>query len=180
VKSQRIAEGAKMTRADQTSNDTHGNSHRARSRKGYALASARDRMRLRDRNGAERERLEKMLAATPLVDDRRTRTRNQDRNRTGNRIVELGGHLSGCAIGRSRRCPVCGDSRVVTDEVIHAGTLSMSECLHCEHRWTMRPETRWTELGARMNRRGRPQAATATATPTTAATTTATTTSNTA
>jgi hypothetical protein len=164
-----------MTRTDQTSNDTHGKSRRARSRNGYALASARDRMRLRERNVAERGRLEKLLATAPLVDDRRARIRNQNRNRAENRIVDLAGHhlgrASGRAIGLSRRCPVCGDSRVVTDEVIHGGTLSMSECLHCDHRWTMRSKTRWTELGARMSRGGRPRAATATATTTTATTT---------
>jgi hypothetical protein len=49
-------------------------------------------------------------------------------------------------------CPVCGQGRIASDEVMHGGTLQVSECLDCEHRWTQRPDGRWFELGARMSR----------------------------
>jgi hypothetical protein len=55
-------------------------------------------------------------------------------------------------------CPVCGDDRIVTDEVMYGGRLRISECLHCDHRWTQRPKGHWVELGARMNRDWRPRA----------------------
>ena len=128
--------------------------HRARSRKGYALASARDRTRLRERSVAERDRVEKMLATAPLPDDRRGNTRDPHGNREELRHLDFG-RAVGRTAGLPCTCPVCGDSRIVTDEVIHGGTLSMSECLHCDHRWTARPKARWVDLGARMNRAGR-------------------------
>ncbi|MCH8883229.1 MAG: 50S ribosomal protein L4 [SAR324 cluster bacterium] len=49
-------------------------------------------------------------------------------------------------------------AKIVSDEVMHGGTLRMWECLHCEHRWTSRPKGRWVELGARMTRATRPLA----------------------
>ena len=127
---------------------------RAPSRKGSALASARDRRRLRERNRAESERVEKMLATVPLPEDRRARTRDwMSPLEESQRVDDYGMH----EIGHCRGCPVCGDARIVTDEVIHGGTLSMSECLHCDHRWTMRPGARWVDLGTRMTRRRRLQ-----------------------
>jgi hypothetical protein len=51
-------------------------------------------------------------------------------------------------------CPVCRQAKVVTDEVMHTGILRVSECLHCEHRWTERPRRRWSDIGASMGRRG--------------------------
>lgn len=120
---------------------------RARGRRGESLASARDRHRLRERNRAERARVEGMLAnvAAPIERrvERREATATQGtvpRRHSGLRTVQPVG------------CPVCGDERVVTDEVMYGGTLRMSECLNCEHRWTERPKGHWAELGARMNR----------------------------
>ncbi|MFK7895590.1 MAG: hypothetical protein AB8G23_07120 [Myxococcota bacterium] len=52
-------------------------------------------------------------------------------------------------------CPVCASSKVVCDDVMSSGLLRLSECLHCDHRWTHRPRARWNEIGAGMNR-GRP------------------------
>lgn len=124
---------------------------RARGRRGESLASARDRLRLRERNQAERERVEGMLASVAVPIERRAHSRESidigyKRLPVGLRAVQPMG------------CPVCGDGRTVTDEVMHGGTLRVSECLHCEHRWTQRPTARWAELGANMNRTGRPQA----------------------
>jgi len=155
VKSPRTSE----TRAPRTSigSKTVSPGFRARSRKGRSLASARDRMRLRERNVAERARVEKMLATVPIPDDRRETTRDESGCRQENRFFEPG-QDAGYAMGLEFGCPVCGDSRTVTDEVIHGGTLSVSECLHCDHRWTARPKVRWVDLGARMSRGGRPRA----------------------
>jgi hypothetical protein len=56
-----------------------------------------------------------------------------------------------------RSCPVCGGSRVACDEVMRLGTLRLSECLRCEHRWTERGPNRWADvLGpTRLNQRER-------------------------
>ena len=120
---------------------------RARGRRGEQLTSARDRQRLREREAAERDRVERMLANTPVSPDRRRGLRAPGGafKQAGLRIVE------------PTTCPICGDARVVTDEVMHCGTLRLAECLQCEHRWTERPERRWVELGARMNGGGGPQ-----------------------
>ena len=122
---------------------------RAVGRRGESLASPRDRQRLRERNRAERARVEGMLATEPIPVERRGQRRA----------------LSAAAqpFHDSSTCPVCGDGRVVMDEVIHVGTLKMSECLHCEHRWTERPGQRWVALGNRMGRSAYPRGLVATA-----------------
>ena len=33
-------------------------------------------------------------------------------------------------------CPICGSHEVMHDEVLELGTLQLSECRHCDHRWT--------------------------------------------
>jgi hypothetical protein len=121
---------------------------RGRGRRGESLASGRDRQRLRERNAAERERVEGMMASGAVPLERRAHSRepaihSQEPFPIGLRAVPPTG------------CPVCGDGRTVTDEVMHGGTLRVSECLHCEHRWTQRPRARWAEIGASMNRAGR-------------------------
>jgi hypothetical protein len=132
---------------------THPRSMRARGRRGESLTSARDRKRLHERNLAERARVEGMLANVAAPIERRNHRREWVKEepaflarQTWLRQVEPLG------------CPVCGDDRIVTDEVMHGGTLRMSECLHCDHRWTDRPKAQWVELGARMNRDERPRA----------------------
>jgi len=121
------------------------------------LASARDRERLRERNRRERERVEKMLEATPfsieelgaIPDDRLTEfsidragvrelRSIQPRNQPHERAM--------CG------CPICGESRIVSDEVVQLGMLRLSQCLRCEHRWTARGPDRWAEVGAPMKR----------------------------
>jgi hypothetical protein len=121
---------------------------RPRGRRGESLASPRDRQRLRERNLAERERVEGMLADVPVVVERRTHRREP---------ISLYAQPRLWAV-QPDGCPVCSDERVVTDEVMHGGRLRMSECLHCEHRWTQRPKGHWVELGATMNRARRPRA----------------------
>ena len=126
---------------------------RARGRRGEGLTSARDRQRLRERKTAERDRVEGMTASAALPVDRRARSREAG-------VPQCTPHPlpSGLRAVQPVGCPVCGDGRIVTDEVMHGGTLRVLECLHCEHRWTQRPKGRWVELGARMNRAGRPRA----------------------
>jgi hypothetical protein len=126
---------------------------RARGRRGEGLASARDRQRLRERNMAERDRVEGMIASLPIPVERRAHRRESPGSDYTPDSVS-----SGLRIAQAAGCPVCGDGRIVTDEVIHRGTLRVSECLHCEHRWTERPKGRWVELGTRMNRSVRPRA----------------------
>jgi len=137
---------------------------RARGRKGRGLASARDRSRLREADLAERARVEKMFSTVAIPDDRRSddRDSNAEHEMRGLDFESRAHHFSNPDPNPNqstslwpRHCPVCGDARIVTDEVLHGGTLSMSECLHCDHRWTERPKARWVELGTRMNGRGR-------------------------
>jgi hypothetical protein len=80
---------------------------------------------------------------------------------------------------QGRACPVCASRKVVSDEVAHINaaddakqgakgggkegakggakgrtmgvTLRLSECLHCDHRWTERIRGPWSELGQRMS-----------------------------
>lgn len=110
------------------------------------LASARDRQRLRERQFAERSRVEEMLASAPLVLPEPASRPGHFSTRPGLRSVPEAG------------CPVCASAKIVRDEVMSAGLLRLSECLHCDHRWTERPRARWNEIGAGMNR-GRPQLA---------------------
>jgi len=111
-----------------------------------SLGSARDRQHLRERNAAERIRVERMLAESPGSVGARSTTL---------RVVPP---------VAARGCPVCASTKVVSDEVAHsgrhAGTLRLSECLHCDHRWTERTRGRWTELGGTMGRAVRWRAAT--------------------
>jgi hypothetical protein len=125
---------------------------RARGRRGESLASARDRQRLRERNRAERARVEGMIAGQPIPVERRAHGREALASEY--KPLAASFELRPAQAG----CPICGDDKIVTDEVMHGGTLCVSECLHCEHRWTQRPKGRWVELGRRMNRSARPRA----------------------
>jgi hypothetical protein len=122
---------------------------RARGRRGESLASARDRERLRERNAAERARVEKMFARAPIDLGRRARRRpRRSESASPVRLRSLA----------STDCPVCGDGRVASDEVRHQGPLQLLECLHCEHRWTERPRARRAESGPSVVRPERPRA----------------------
>ena len=134
---------------------------RARGRRGESLASARDRKRLRERNTQERERVEGMIDNMAVPVERRTRRRESLVAECTTLSLPSGHHAGVHADIRAVQpviCAVCGDGRIATDEVMHGGNLRVSECLHCEHRWTERPKGRWVELGARMNRDARPRA----------------------
>ena len=141
---------------------------RSRSRAGAAgfgggLASPRDRARVRDRNAAERARVEEVLASAPLPVDRRPEGRWSTSTGAAEglalptptptppaasppnlRVVPTGG------------CPVCTSQSVVSDEVMHGGSIRLSECLHCDHRWTERVGRRWSQLGRTMTRSAGP------------------------
>ena len=115
-----------------------------RSHSGSGLASARDRQRVRERNAAERARVERMLASAPLSG-----------SLSGSPQALPGSAARGSASLRalpSPGCPVCSSGRTASDEVYQQGTLRLWECLHCDHRWTERPSRRWAEIGASMAR----------------------------
>lgn len=116
------------------------------------LASARDRQRLQERRAEERARVERMLASAPVPVERRSsrRARSADAPATAPQR-----RSRGLQALPAPGCPVCGSGKTVTDEVFQSGTLLLSECLHCEHRWTARPRGRWAELGATMSRGSR-------------------------
>jgi len=118
---------------------------------GSQLGSARDRQRLRERNAAERVRVERMLAAAPTLNPISAATPASACSRTHAQTHAPSPTSLRAAFGRG--CPVCASSKVVSDEVSCGGTMRLSECLHCDHRWTDRPRGRWTELGATMTRR---------------------------
>jgi hypothetical protein len=138
---------------------------------GATLGSARDRQRLRDRNAAERVRVEEMLAnapctapppgfpaAPPLGLVRLTTPPVSTPSFSASFPASFPVSFLTPSPRRSvfgRGCPVCASSKVVSDEVSCGGTMRLSECLHCDHRWTDRPRGRWAELGARMSRRDR-------------------------
>jgi len=136
------------------------------------LASARDRQRLGERNQQERDRVEKMLATAPLPLDSAAEMPIEssvawDSPRELGPDRELFWHLDSqpesypTSHPESPRgwvpqgCPVCGGTRVACDEVMQLGTLRLSECFRCEHRWTERGPERWAEVGAPMKRSAR-------------------------
>lgn len=86
------------------------------------LSSARDRQRLRERQYAERVRVEDMLATAPVP-----------------LPIPAGTPTLRALRPQPSTCPVCASEKVVCDEVVSGGLLKLSECLHCEHRWTKRP-----------------------------------------
>ena len=121
---------------------------------GGRLASARDRQHVRERNAAERARVEAMLAAAPIDAELRTPTSVSTSPEVALQPSPSAPHLRALS-GSPAGCPVCASGKVVRDDVFEAGTrMRLSECLHCEHRWTTRPRARWSELGQRMTNRG--------------------------
>ena len=79
------------------------------------LSSARDRARLREREQAERARVERVLARGPRGLERRRRERDE-----------------------AAVCRICGGHEVAQDEVRERGVFRLARCLRCEHRWTER------------------------------------------
>lgn len=154
---------------------------------GGGLASPRDRARVRERNAAERSRVEQVLASAPFPPTplEPGTTSSVAGASSGSRYPELswekGSERSpterfderdgfsplmplmprvGLRAVPDRGCPVCASAKVVSDEVMHGGTIRLSECLHCDHRWTERVGRRWSQLGATMARGARPRLAT--------------------
>jgi hypothetical protein len=117
------------------------------------LASARDQQRLGERNREERERVEKMLATAPIPLESPSEM-PIEASVAWDAPLELRPNRAPRSLQglTPRGCPVCGGKRVVCDEVIQLGTLRLSECLRCEHRWTERGPKRWAEVGAPMTR----------------------------
>lgn len=57
-----------------------------------------------------------------------------------------GVEVRGLAAQRHRRCPVCDFAELREDSVECAGTLWLTECPHCESRWTSRAPRGGVEL----------------------------------
>ncbi len=83
------------------------------------LSSARDRARLRERQAAERARVERVLARGPREVERRR------------------GARASCA------CAVCGGDEILEDEVFEGGGFRLGWCRRCDHRWTERLSPRF-------------------------------------
>lgn len=98
-------------------------------RQGVGLSSARDRARLREREAAERERVERVLARGPREIERRRADRAEREA------------ASTCA------CRVCGGTEVFEDEVAESrsggGGLRLAWCRRCDYRWTERVADRF-------------------------------------
>jgi DNA-directed RNA polymerase subunit M/transcription elongation factor TFIIS len=99
------------------------------------LSSARDRARLREREQAERARVEKVLARGPRDLERRRRER-EDAAAGPDAISVTRPATSGSRAAVC--CRVCGGHEVVQDEVNDRGVFRLAHCLRCEHRWTER------------------------------------------
>ncbi len=148
---QAAASGASFSRRLPRSVGQRSSTSPVRRQAGARLASARDRQRLSERYAQERERVEKMLASAPdpiEPPSGSTKSSDEPEGRTPPTRHVL------APVG----CPVCGATQIVSDEVIQLGTLRLSECSRCDHRWTHRSRDRWAEVGATMNRPGRPNA----------------------
>jgi len=99
---------------------------------GRGLASAHDRQRLRERNLAERKRVERMFESVPSPDERpEMRPASPVPAQSVNPLLAR----------LAPSCPVCGSDRLVLDEVRHGGMLGLAECLRCDFLWT----ESWTE-----------------------------------
>ena len=126
-------------------------------------ASARDRRRLRERNAAERTRVENVLAEGPpgLLVEGLSRFSSE---LTSEYVSETGAswaapweegaspQLVDAALMATEWCPICGSEQIAADEVQQLGRLRLSECLRCDHRWTRRSGARFAEVGATMTR----------------------------
>lgn len=100
------------------------------------LSSARDRARLREREQAERARVERVLARGPRDLERRRRDREVAVAVAAARPAAPGFRAALC-------CRVCGGHEVVQDEVSDRGVFRLAQCLRCEHRWTERGAERF-------------------------------------
>lgn len=119
---------------------------------GGGLASARDRRRVLERNAAERDRVERALAAAPPFDlDGGVAAPPPRRRRPAPaRPVSPSARTAPAGAGH---CPVCASTKLASDEVFATGhVMRLVECLNCDHRFTARPRARWRDLGARMTR----------------------------
>jgi hypothetical protein len=99
---------------------------------GQGLASGRDRARLRERELAERARVERVLARGPREGERRKTDRDEPARATDLRSdADLASSVAtrvGCS------CRVCGGREIVEDEVFDRGAWRVARCLRCEHR----------------------------------------------
>ncbi len=141
--------GASSSRGNSRSVGRRSSASPVRRQVGARLASARDRQRLRERHAEECERVENMLASAPdPLEPPSGWVMSPDAS--GSRTLPTRQALAAAG------CPVCGTTQIVCDEVIQLGTLRLSQCSRCDHRWTHRSGDRWAEVGATMNRPGRP------------------------
>jgi len=130
----------------------NGSSSRS-ARLGRGLASLRDRRRLRERDAAERARVERALATAPLPSEPNPGPiRARLPKRSTSRVVQLARTRParrGSVPTPLLRCSICAGSDVLLDEVVHDGQLlRLGQCGRCSHRWTERPRDASDASGA--------------------------------
>ncbi len=120
------------------------------------LSSARDRARLREREQAERARVEKVLARGPRDLERRRRDREDAVAVAAARPDAIAAARPAARGSRAAVCcRVCGGHEVVQDEVSDRGVFCLAQCLRCEHRWTERGAERFEPAFERTLHRAR-------------------------
>jgi len=102
------------------------------------LASARDRARLRQREEAERARVERVLARGPREVERRGSERD---------------------VAPGVACRVCGEAQICVDDVGEGPGqgLRLARCRRCDFRWTERVTIRFVPRFRRTEVRGAEQ-----------------------
>lgn len=106
-----------------------------------ALASARDRARLRERQAAERARVEEALARGPRgpVGAPEPRERHaRDAEALERPRVRPSRFVSRAPASAVCVCRLCGGSEVALDAVFERGTWQLARCRRCDFMWTER------------------------------------------
>ncbi|MEZ4332390.1 MAG: hypothetical protein R3F35_11585 [Myxococcota bacterium] len=113
--------------SEAVSNRATVNADRAPGPRRCGLASPRDRARLRERQAAERARVERVLARGPRPDAARPRA------------ALRGAMVRAEAHSDPATCRVCRGHDVCVDHVSdRGGAWRLAQCRRCDHRWTER------------------------------------------
>lgn len=107
------------------------------------LSSARDRARLREREAAERARVERVLARGPREVERRRGERSGDRPSAPSGPGQGSERKTTRGAAASLACAVCGGREILEDEVFESGVFRLGWCRRCDHRWTERLSPRF-------------------------------------
>lgn len=103
------------------------------------LASARDRARLRERQAAERARVERVLARGPRETASSARAVAREAGRADADRERAAASLVPAEVSPDRAtCRVCRGRDVSVDQVVEWGLWRLAQCRRCDHRWTER------------------------------------------